>query len=136
MQRIVTNSTNKTIDYGEQLASSLSSGDVVLLDGDLGAGKTQLVKGIAKGLGIDEDIISPTFNILLVYDGEIPIYHFDLYRLEDEADLEDIDFYGTIEGDGISIIEWSNKFPDAMPDNAVKISIEVIDINTRKITKE
>lgn len=136
MESIITNSSEETKAYGKKLLDFLNPGNVVLLNGDLGAGKTQLVKGLAQALAISEDIVSPTFNILLTYNAEIPLYHFDLYRLEDEEELEDIDFYATIEGEGISVIEWSDKFPDAMPDIAVKIFIEVIDENTRKITKE
>ena len=90
-------------DHGGRraLAPLLVAGDVVLLSGDLGAGKTQLTKGVAEGLGVAEPVTSPTFNILLVHQGRLPLYHFDLYRLERADELEDLDYYATLEADGV-----------------------------------
>lgn len=105
------------------LASFLQPGDIILLSGDLGAGKTQFVQGVARGLQITDDVTSPTFNILLTYEGALPLYHFDLYRLDEESQLDDIDFYGTLEGDGASFIEWGDRFPQAMPDDCLEITI-------------
>ncbi len=111
--RFVTASTEETIALGERLGKELHAGDVLVLTGDLGAGKTQLTKGIAAGMGVTDDVTSPTFNILMVYEGEqMPLYHFDLYRLDDPDQLEDIGFYDALEGDGPCVIEWGEQFSD------------------------
>ena len=100
----------------------------------MGAGKTQFVQGIAEGLGIRATVTSPTFNILLQYDGgRLPLYHFDLYRLDDASELEDIDFYGTVEGDGVSFIEWGSKFPEAMPFGFLEIKIGIDEDGVRAV---
>lgn len=110
-KRFVTTSTEKTIALGERLGALLQPGDVLVLTGDLGAGKTQFTKGIAAGMGTDDDVTSPTFNILMVYEGaRMPLYHFDLYRLDDPDQLEDIGFYDVLEGDGACVIEWGEQF--------------------------
>lgn len=122
-----------TRDIGAALGSVAQSGDVVLLCGDLGAGKTALTKGIAQGLGITESVTSPTFNILLVHEGRIPLYHMDLYRLENGNQLEDIDYYGTLEADGLTVVEWGNRFHEADPENRVLVTITITGDSTRSI---
>lgn len=112
---IHTSSPLATRSCGAAVAPLLRAGDVLLLCGDLGAGKTQLTKGIAEGLGVAEPATSPTFNILLVHEGRIPLYHFDLYRLERAEQLEDIDYWGTLEGDGVSVVEWGDRFGASVP---------------------
>ncbi|MEY8561733.1 tRNA (adenosine(37)-N6)-threonylcarbamoyltransferase complex ATPase subunit type 1 TsaE [Eggerthellaceae bacterium 3-80] len=137
--------TRKTIspESTKQLAATLAQylheGDTIVLSGDLGAGKTQFVQGLAYALGIRDAIVSPTFNILLAYPGTpggLPLYHFDLYRLDEPDQLEDIGFYETIDGDGISVIEWGEKFLDAMPYSYLEIVISCSqdENNSRKIT--
>ena len=129
-----TRSVEATRQLGEVLAHYLQPGDVIVLDGSLGAGKTQFVQGVAKGLGIEEPVTSPTFNILQVYHGgRIPLYHFDLYRLNDSEELEDIGYFETLEGDGVSLIEWGKRFPNAMPYSYLEIDFSVDDENLRKI---
>jgi len=118
---------------GELLAGLLEPGDVILLSGDLGAGKTQLTKGIARGLGVVEPVTSPTFNILLVHEGRIPLYHFDLYRLERAEELEDIDYYATIEGDGVSVVEWGDRFAQARPAAGLAVVISITGDDERRI---
>ncbi|MRS12701.1 MAG: tRNA (adenosine(37)-N6)-threonylcarbamoyltransferase complex ATPase subunit type 1 TsaE [Actinobacteria bacterium] len=118
-----TASAESTRRAGKSLARFLRPGDVVALAGDLGAGKTQLVGGVATGLGVDEPVTSPTFNLLLVHPGALPLYHFDLYRLEREAELEDLAFYETLEGDGVSVIEWGDRFPRALPADHLLVTI-------------
>ncbi len=110
---------------GELLAPLLRAGDVLVLSGDLGAGKTQLTKGVASGLGVAEPVTSPTFNILLVHEGRIPLYHFDLYRLDEADQLEDLDYYATLEADGVSVVEWGDKFPEASPLDGVSVSLQI-----------
>ena len=113
---LTTSSVEETMEMGRSLASFLKAGDVLVLTGDLGAGKTHLTKGIAAGLGILDQVTSPTFNLLLVYEGEdLPLYHFDLYRLDEAEELVDIDYAATLEGDGVCVVEWGDKFPEAMP---------------------
>jgi tRNA threonylcarbamoyladenosine biosynthesis protein TsaE len=118
-----TASAEETERAGHALASLLHPADVIALSGDLGAGKTHLVQGVARGLAVEGAVGSPTFNILLVHRGRLPLYHFDLYRLEREDDLEDIDFFETLEGDGVSMIEWGDRFPRALPDDHLLVTI-------------
>lgn len=110
---------------GRALATIASPGDVVVLTGDLGAGKTSFTKGVASGLGVDDPVTSPTFNILLVHEGVMPLYHFDLYRLDGAAQLEDIDYFATLESDGLSVVEWGDKFAEARPLDGVCVSLFV-----------
>lgn len=111
--RFVTHTTEETIALGKRLGAALQPGDVLVLTGDLGAGKTQLTKGIAAALGVPDDVTSPTFNILMVYEGaQMPLYHFDLYRLDDPDQLEDIGLYEMLDGDGVCVIEWGEQFSD------------------------
>ena len=119
-------SPDDTRRVGAKLAAGLCDGDVVLLDGDLGAGKTQFAQGVAEGLGVTEPITSPTFNIMFEYtSGRLPLYHFDLYRLDDASQLEDVDFYGVIDSStpGVALVEWAQMFPDEMPDDAIRVRI-------------
>lgn len=106
------------------LAEHLRPDDVIVLIGDLGAGKTQFVQGIADGLGVKAQVTSPTFNIQIDYQGgRLPLHHFDLYRLEQEEELEDIGFYDTIESGGASFLEWGDKFVEALPYSYLEIEI-------------
>ena len=102
----VTKKAEETKKLGSLLAEKLVCGDIVSLYGGLGAGKTVFAKGIAEGLGIKEEIVSPTFTILKEYYGREKLYHFDLYRIEDEEELEHIGFYEYLGRDGICVIEW------------------------------
>lgn len=119
---------------GYALAEVLRAGDTLLLFGDLGAGKTALVKGIARGLGVSEPITSPTFNILLVHPGRIPLYHIDLYRLDQASQLEDIDYFGTLEAGGVTAVEWGDRFAQAAPPDHLGVSIAILGDTIREIT--
>lgn len=129
-----TQSAQDTKNVAAALAMVVGPGDVITLDGDLGAGKTQFTQGIAEELDIEGPVTSPTFNLVISYDdGCMPLYHFDLYRLEDPAELEGIDFYGIVEGDGVSCIEWASKFRDDMPEDRLEVFLEVTGEHSRTI---
>ncbi|GAA0062230.1 tRNA (adenosine(37)-N6)-threonylcarbamoyltransferase complex ATPase subunit type 1 TsaE [Clostridium sporogenes] len=122
----IVDSINKTIDIGNFIGSHCNSGDILCLNGDLGAGKTHLSKGIAKGLNIKDNITSPTFNIVNEYDGRLKLYHFDVYRVNDPDEIEAIGFDEYIFGEGISIIEWSDYIEDLIPNEHMDIRINKI----------
>lgn len=122
-----------TRSAGRLLARVVSPGDVILLSGDLGAGKTVFVKGLAEGLGIDDPITSPTFNILLVHPGRLPLHHIDLYRLDDASQLEDIDYFGTLEAGGVTAVEWGDRFPEAAPSERLELRIVIASDTVRGI---
>ncbi|MBR2522180.1 MAG: tRNA (adenosine(37)-N6)-threonylcarbamoyltransferase complex ATPase subunit type 1 TsaE [Coriobacteriales bacterium] len=128
----------RTIGYGRALAKLLENDDVVVLCGDLGAGKTHLTKGIAEGLGVSSDITSPTFNIMRQYecDGDKVLCHWDLYRLDEIEQLDDVDFYGMLESGCITVIEWGDRFPEALPDDYLKISISLDSATERTLELE
>ncbi len=121
MKRYETKTADETLETGVILGQSLKRGDVVALYGGLGAGKTVLAKGIAKGLGIQEDVTSPTFTLLRQYQGRLALCHFDLYRIEDEQELEHIGFYDYLGGDNACVIEWPENAPDIDANVIVRI---------------
>lgn len=127
---VQTHSEADTIALGKAIGSVLKDGDVLALRGDLGAGKTHFVQGIAQGMGIDGPIVSPTFTILNYYEHEIPLQHFDFYRLEEEYELDDLGFDDYLER-GVTVIEWSEKFPDRLPEDAAIITIEKTGLTER-----
>lgn len=121
-----TDTPEETKRLAEKLAVCLHPGDVVLLNGDLGAGKTQFVQGVAQGLGMDDQVTSPTFNILLSYENDVTeLHHFDLYRLETEEELDDIGYYEVLEDGGVSFVEWAEKFPEAVPDDYLQLTFTI-----------
>ena len=117
------NSSNpeETERFAIKLGSLLQAGDVFLLEGDLGAGKTTFSKGIAKGLGVERNVNSPTFTIMKEYMGRIPLYHMDVYRLGEES--EDLGFDEYFEGDGVCIVEWAHLIEDQLPLERMEVSI-------------
>ena len=118
-----TRRAEETERAGELFAGLLAPDDVVVLTGDLGAGKTCLVQGVARGLGIGEPVTSPTFNLLLVHPGRLPLCHVDLYRLERAEELEDIGFFEALESSAACLIEWGDRFPQALPADHVSVVI-------------
>lgn len=120
---------------GERLARLLQAGDVLLLLGDLGAGKSELTRGIAKGLGIAATVASPSFTILNVYDeGRLPLYHFDWYRLNDAEELYEMGMEEYLGGDGVAVVEWPSQCPEAIPANRLEVCIEPVSETEREIT--
>ncbi|MBO6150503.1 MAG: tRNA (adenosine(37)-N6)-threonylcarbamoyltransferase complex ATPase subunit type 1 TsaE [Clostridium sp.] len=114
-----------TFALGLKLGSDARPGQVYCLNGDLGVGKTVFTKGFAKGLGIDEVISSPTFTIKKSYEeGRIPLCHFDVYRIEDEDEMEEIGYEDEFYGDGVSLVEWAENIRGILPEDAVEVTIE------------
>jgi tRNA threonylcarbamoyladenosine biosynthesis protein TsaE len=133
-QIILSKSVEETKRAAAELAKLVTPGTLIALDGDLGAGKTHFVQGFAQGLGVKSPITSPTFNVMCQYDdGRMPLYHFDLYRLDDPLELEDIAFYDLVEADGVSCIEWACKFVSEIPTSAVWVSIKTCADGSRLI---
>lgn len=121
-------SVEETIAFGERLGHLLRAGDVLVLTGDLGAGKTQLTKGIARGMGVSDDVTSPTFTIEMVYQGaEMPLYHFDLYRLDDPDQLDDTGLFDVLGADGVCVIEWGEQFSQEIGPERVDVYLTRLD---------
>ncbi len=127
-------STQDTQQFAERLANYLFAGNILTLQGGLGAGKTTFTQGLAKGLGITQVVNSPTFTIIKEYYGKLTLYHMDVYRLEDG--YNDIDFDEFFYGDGITVVEWPSIIQNILPEDYLNIKIEVIDENSRKIIIE
>jgi tRNA threonylcarbamoyladenosine biosynthesis protein TsaE len=131
--QITTHSLEETQLLGEKTGKLLEGGTVITLTGDLGSGKTSFVQGLAKGLDVPEDyyITSPTYTIINEYPGRCILFHVDLYRIGDSADLEDIGFYEILHGNGVVAIEWPNKLHDFLPDH-LAIHIKVLNDEARE----
>lgn len=120
-----TYSTDETFELAKNIASKAKKGDIYTLIGDLGVGKTVFTQGFAKGLGIDGPVNSPTFTILQIYDnGCMPFYHFDVYRIGDVEEMDEIGYEDCFYGDGVSMIEWADLVKEIIPDSAIRITIE------------
>ncbi|GHT63123.1 tRNA (adenosine(37)-N6)-threonylcarbamoyltransferase complex ATPase subunit type 1 TsaE [Spirochaetia bacterium] len=133
MPIVKTSSPEETLGLGERLAPYLRPGSVVALRGGLGAGKTCLVKGIARGLGITDEVTSPTYTIVSEYAGGIPLYHIDAYRLTGDDDFAGLGGEEILYGSGISVIEWSERLPRSLPPEAITIDIEICGGENRTI---
>lgn len=123
MKEIITNSPEQTFELGRRLGRKLKPGVVICLSGEMGAGKTALTQGIVKGVGIEDYVTSPTYTIVNEYDGEIPIYHFDMFRIEDGEELYEIGFDEYLYGKGICIIEWASYVEEFLPEEYLWIDI-------------
>lgn len=135
---LITNSANDTIEFGKSVARAVGRGCVISLVGDLGAGKTTFTKGVARGLGIMDNVTSPTFTILNEYSGDDgKLYHFDFYRIEDESELLELGFEDYFpSADGVTIVEWVEKAPSVLPTKYYQITFEKIDEDKRRMTFE
>lgn len=123
--------SEETIQLAEQLGKILGKGDVITLEGDLGAGKTTFTKGIAKGMNITKTVNSPTFTIIKEYNGDMPLYHMDVYRVEDS--YEDLGFDEYFEGNGVTVVEWAHLIEDQLPVQYLKICLYYHNETERKI---
>ena len=122
---VETNTPKETFDFGKKLGETAKAGTVYTLIGDLGVGKTVFTQGLAKGLEIDEPISSPTFTIVQVYEeGRLPLYHFDVYRIGDVEEMEEIGYEDYFYGNGVSLIEWANLIEEILPEQYIEIKIE------------
>ena len=134
--KIFSNSIEETIKLGKELAKDLKKGDVVALIGELGSGKTVLTKGIAKGLGVKDVryVNSPTFVIIKEYKARLPLYHFDLYRLNRSSALDGTSFEEYFYGDGITVIEWADKIKKQLPPKHLEVKMRVAGEGRREIS--
>lgn len=130
----LTGSEQATVDFAENYAKTLVSGDIVLLDGDLGVGKTVFCKGIAKGLGIKEEVLSPTYAYMNDYSGKL--YHFDCYRLKSGAQAESLGLTDYFLAGGICVIEWSENIKEVLPKGCKRVKIVKLTPNNREIISE
>lgn len=127
-----TTQPSETMEIAKRLAKRLKPNDVIALEGDLGAGKTTFTKGLAEGLHIKKTVNSPTFTIIKEYQGDLPLYHMDVYRLEDS--YEDLGFDEYFEGNGVTVVEWAHIIEDQLPTELLTIRLQHGENNTRTIT--
>lgn len=122
---VETHSPEETRSFARGLGEKAVPGTIYTLDGDLGTGKTVFAQGLAEGLGITEAVSSPTFTIVQEYDGgRLPFYHFDVYRIEEPEEMEEVGYDDYFYGDGVCLIEWAELIRDIIPDNAIHVTIE------------
>ncbi len=136
MLTFTTKTPEETIELGVRIGKKLQKGDVIAMQGTLAAGKTTITKGIAQALGIKDTITSPTFCLISEYYGKMPLYHMDVYRLEGTEDFINLGTDDMIYGDGVSIIEWSEKIMDELPERTIILNIQPQEDGSRIITLE
>ncbi len=137
MQKFVSASPAETEALGEKIAAKLNPGNVVALFGGMGMGKTTLTRGLARGLGVPDGVSSPTFALVHEYEGRVPVYHFDMYRVQNWDDLYSTGFFDYLDTGGILIVEWSENIENALPETSIQIRISLgTTENKREITIE
>lgn len=135
MATFISNSVEETESFGRQFAGNVRPGEVLALTGELGSGKTQFVKGLCAALECGATVASPTFTLIHEYSGgRLPIYHFDFFRIEDRRSAERLGLDEYFFGDGLSVVEWADRFPDLMPENTRWITFETKSETRRAIT--
>ncbi len=127
-----TNSAEETIELGKKIGSFLKGGEIFAMQGTLAAGKTTITKGIAQALNVKDEITSPTFCLISEYEGKIPLYHMDVYRLNDGEDFINLGAEDLIYGKGVSIIEWSEKIMEELPKSTIILKIEPVEGTTQR----
>ncbi|MBI3460360.1 tRNA (adenosine(37)-N6)-threonylcarbamoyltransferase complex ATPase subunit type 1 TsaE [Candidatus Acetothermia bacterium] len=132
-RELLSQSAEETRRIGQALAQQLKPGDCLVLIGNLGAGKTTLVQGLAEGLGISESVVSPTFTLMREYQGRLPLYHVDAYRIKHLDELREIGLEDTMLAEGIVAIEWGEKAQELLPSGCIEISIDLLSDQYRKI---
>lgn len=141
--KYISNSVSETKKIAAELAKALSGGDTLCMYGDLGAGKTAFVQGIAEGLGITVPVTSPTFTIVNEYHGSLDLYHFDVYRIADPDEMYEVGYDEYVYGDGVSVIEWAELIEDILPEKRYNVTIkkdiskgeDYREINVEEVTK-
>lgn len=136
MITITTHSPEETINFGKKVGGLIKGGDIIAYKGSMGAGKTTFTRGLAIGMGLGDEVTSPTFALVNEYRGKCNLYHFDMYRIRNGDDLETTGFYDYISDESALAIEWSENIEDCLPRNTIFITLERVDDNTRKITVE
>lgn len=136
MIKFTTTSADETISLGKKIGSLLQKGDIIAMQGTLAAGKTTITKGIAQALGVKDTITSPTFCLISEYEGKMPLYHMDVYRLDGAEDFANLGTEDMLYGEGVSIIEWSEKIMEELPKKTIVLKIEPHEDGTRTITIE
>lgn len=137
MREYTTKTEQETEALAEKFARELAPGDIIAFRGGLGAGKTAFTRGLAKGLGVTDHIASPTFALVHEYcDGRVPLYHFDMYRVDSWDSLYSTDFFDYSDKNGIMAIEWSENIENALPENAIIVTLEIVGDGIRLITME
>jgi tRNA threonylcarbamoyladenosine biosynthesis protein TsaE len=135
---VYSHNEEETLAIGSLMGSVMTAGDIIGISGELGAGKTCIARGIAKGMGISRryHITSPTFTLINEYPGEVPLYHMDMYRLSDSSDVGDVGYYEYLGGKGVAVVEWAEKIADVLPAHAYHIIIEHCNESLRKLDIE
>ena len=136
MTELLSSSFEETLELGFKIGKVLKPGDIVALNGDLGAGKTSISKGIARALGIKDVITSPTYTIVSEYEGNIPLYHMDMYRIDGIEEFELLGVDELLFGQGVSLIEWSERITEYLPDDCKTLNISILENGQRKISLE
>jgi tRNA threonylcarbamoyladenosine biosynthesis protein TsaE len=132
-RKIITSSHEETKNMGKRFAQMLSPGDVVAFSGELGSGKTTLIQGICGGLGVKNYVRSPCFVIINEYNGKFKVYHFDLYRLDNEKELEDLGYEEYFYGDGVCLVEWAEKAERLLPGQRIQVNLKILSERKREI---
>ncbi|HRX15548.1 MAG TPA: tRNA (adenosine(37)-N6)-threonylcarbamoyltransferase complex ATPase subunit type 1 TsaE [Spirochaetota bacterium] len=132
----ISNSEEETGNIAKEVSMKIKPGSVIAFSGDLGCGKTLFTKYFARFLGVEDEITSPTFNLVEEYEGKLKLYHFDLYRIENSSELDLLGFEDYWESDGVSVIEWAERAMDRLPDDKIVIDIEYVNETTRRFRIE
>jgi len=129
----ISHSPEETISFAKKIGALVKGGDVIAYRGGMGAGKTTFTRGLCVGMGLPDEVTSPTFALVNEYRGDIMLYHFDMYRIMGADDLETTGFYDYMGKDSVLAVEWSENISDCLPDGTIYITLERVDDNTRKI---
>ena len=132
--RYESRSAAETGRLGVKLGKKLGRGDIVCLTGKLGAGKTTMIKGIARGMGVRDYVTSPSFTLINEYRGRLPLYHFDMYRLAGSGDIHELGFREYFYGEGVTVVEWADRLKGLLPDRRLDVSLRYVDGSSREIT--